>query len=303
MALGAGSGVPASLYYGFQSGLGRFGGPASNPAPRIPAQSCNWGEQTDRALFEQSFIDEPGRGIKPWAIAASFLMQCLFLAGAVLAPLVYTYEPPLGEWVRHTLLLAPPPPPPAAPQVIAMPVAPAPARFEAVLAAPTAIPESIALLRDEERSALASLRVPDLGGLPGGASGGVEDGVLGVTGALQARASLPPKPLRIGGKVQAAKIISRVSPVYPPEAAAEGIGGAVHLEAIITKAGLIREIKVLSGDPLLAASALEAVRQWRYRPTYLNGQPVEVITQIEVFFNLIQPPKPPQSEVRKKNHG
>jgi len=60
---------------------------------------------------------------------------------------------------------------------------------------------------------------------------------------------------------------------------------------------------VLSGDPLLAASALQAVRQWRYRPTYLNGQPVEVITQIEVIFNLTPPPDPPPSEVRKRNHG
>jgi protein TonB len=250
-------------------------------------------------LFEQSFIDEPGGGVKPWTILASFLMQCLFLTGAAVAPLIYNYDPPVGEWVRHTLLLAPPPPPPVAPKTVSRPVAPAPERFETLLAAPTAIPENVALVRSEERSALASLQVPNLSGMRGGA-GGVEDGVLGVTGAMQTRLSLPPKPLRVGGKVQAAKIISRLSPVYPPEAVEQGISGVVHLEAVISAAGLIRQIKVLSGDPLLAASALDAVRQWRYRPTYLNGQPVEVITQIEVIFNLAQPPEPSKSEGGKK---
>lgn len=250
-------------------------------------------------MFEQTFIDEPGRGVKSWAIAASFLLQCLFLAAAAVAPLIYTYDPPMAEWVRRTMLLAPPPPPrAAAPQPIAKPVAPAPARFESTLAAPTAIPENVALLPDE-RSAPASLSVPDLSGVPGGSLLGAPDGVLGVTG-MQARVSLPPKPIRVGGKVQAARIVSRVSPVYPLEASEQGISGAVHLEAIITTAGLIREVKVLSGEPLLAAAAQEAVRQWRYRPTYLNGQPVEVITLIEVIFHLAQLPEPPRSDGRKK---
>jgi protein TonB len=248
-------------------------------------------------LFEQSFIDETGRGVKPWAIAASFLAQCLFLTGAALAPLVYSYDPPVGEWVRHALLLAPPPPSPAAPKTIAGPAAPAPARFESTFAAPAAIPNEIALIADEERSALASMRAPELG-VPGGTAGGIADGVLGVTG-MQNRMTLPPKPIRVGGKVQAAKIISQASPVYPLEAVEQGISGKVHLEAIISAAGVIREVKVLSGDPLLATSALEAVKQWRWRPTYLNGQPVEVITQIEVTFRLTKP-EPEAVEKGKK---
>jgi protein TonB len=250
-------------------------------------------------LFEQTFIDEPGRGVKSWAIAVSFLVQCLLLAAAAVAPLIYTYDPPVGEWVRRTMLLAPPPPPrSAAPAPISRPAAPAPARFESMLVAPTAIPENAALLSDD-RSTLASLQVPDLGGVLGGSLHGSQDGVLGVTG-MQAKVSLPPKPVRVGGKVQAARIVYRVSPVYPLEASEKGISGAVHLEAIITTAGVIREVKVLSGEPLLAASAQEAVRQWRYRPTYLNGQPVEVITLIEVIFHLAQLPEPPRSDGRKK---
>ncbi len=247
-------------------------------------------------MFEQTFIDEPGGGVKTWAVAASFLMQCLLLTAAVVMPLLFSYNPPMGDWVRHALLLAPPPPPlPAAPRPATQPVAPAPARFDAVLAAPTAIPQNVALVKNDERSSLAGLRAPDLGGVRGGA-GGVPDGVLGVTGSMTG--IVPPKPLRLGGKVQAAKIVSQVRPMYPPEAAEQGIGGTVKLEAIITATGTIREIKVLSGEPLLADSALEAVRQWRYRPTYLNGQAVEVITQIEV--NFVAAPIEPQDKNHKK---
>jgi protein TonB len=254
--------------------------------------------ETTDPLFEQSFIDAPGRGVKPWTIAVSFLAQCLFLTGAVVAPLFYSYNPPIGEWVRHTLLLSPPPPPVAAAKIIARPVAPAPARFESTLVAPAAIPQEIALVADQDRPALGSLRALDLGQIGGTTSGGVADGVLGVAG-MQARVSLPPKPIRIGGKVQAAKIILQASPVYPREAVEQGISGKVHLEAIISTAGIIREVKVLDGDPLLAASALEAVRQWRWRPTYLNGQPVEVITQIEVTFSLTKPEPPPSDDGNK----
>jgi protein TonB len=72
--------------------------------------------------------------------------------------------------------------------------------------------------------------------------------------------------------------------------------GVVELDAIINRQGLIREVKVLSGDPLLTASAVKAVEQWRYRPTLLNGVPVEVIIRIEINFKFTEPPK----EVKKR---
>ena len=97
---------------------------------------------------------------------------------------------------------------------------------------------------------------------------------------------LPGKPIPIGGNVQSAKLIRRTAPVYPAEAVESLISGVVRLEAIINKEGFIRELRVLSGNPLLAASAVEAVEQWRYKPTLLNRQPVEVITRIEVIFKL-----------------
>ena len=96
----------------------------------------------------------------------------------------------------------------------------------------------------------------------------------------------PPKVIRVGGNVQAANILSRINPVYPPLAKQARISGTVKLEGIIARDGTVQQLKVLSGHPLLAPAALHAVKQWRYRPTHLNGDPVEVIAPIEVHFIL-----------------
>jgi protein TonB len=103
----------------------------------------------------------------------------------------------------------------------------------------------------------------------------------------------PPKPhqsgpLRVGGNVQAARIVNRVQPVYPPLARQTRISGTVRLHAIIGKDGAIKELEVLNGHPLLQQAALDAVRQWRYQPTLLNGEAVDVDTTIDVIFSLNQ---------------
>ncbi len=94
--------------------------------------------------------------------------------------------------------------------------------------------------------------------------------------------------LRIGGNVQQTKLVSQVRPVYPPDAKLQRVQGLVQLSAVIAKDGTIQTLEVISGDPLLVPSALEAVRQWRYQPTLLNGDPVEVITQIDINYTLSQ---------------
>jgi TonB family protein len=100
-------------------------------------------------------------------------------------------------------------------------------------------------------------------------------------------ASLEPI-IRVGGNVQSAKLRRQPRPVYPPEAKAERVQGAVHLMAIIAADGTVKKLEVIDGHPLLVQSALEAVRQWEYEPTYLNGEPVEVQTQIDVNYTLAQ---------------
>ena len=90
----------------------------------------------------------------------------------------------------------------------------------------------------------------------------------------------------LGGQVEAAKLIYKPTPDYPPLAKMARIQGSVRLEAIIAKDGTIQDLKVLSGHPLLVKAALDAVKQWRYQPTLLNGEPVEVVTEIDVNFTL-----------------
>jgi periplasmic protein TonB len=92
--------------------------------------------------------------------------------------------------------------------------------------------------------------------------------------------------LQISGGVQQAMLIRRIEPTYPPLAIQIRHEGTVRLHAIISTDGSIQSLEVLSGDPLLIQSALAAVRQWRYRPTILNGQPVEVDTEITVIYSL-----------------
>jgi protein TonB len=161
--------------------------------------------------------------------------------------------------------------------------------------APTVIPKTIAQIRDEPNVPQAAA-VGVVGGVPGGMFGGTPGGVLGsiITGAAAAPPPPPPpqaatpKRIRVGGQVEKAKGIFQPTPEYPPLAKMARIQGTVRLEAIISRDGTIQDLKVLSGHPLLVKAALEAVQRWRYQPTLLNGEPVEVITEIDVNFSLAQ---------------
>lgn len=94
------------------------------------------------------------------------------------------------------------------------------------------------------------------------------------------------KRIRVQGAVESAKLIDQEAPQYPPLAKMARIQGTVRLEVLIDKDGTVQEIKVLSGHPLLIESALLAVSRWRYQPTYLNGEPVMVLTEVDVNYKL-----------------
>jgi len=95
-------------------------------------------------------------------------------------------------------------------------------------------------------------------------------------------------PIRVGGNVQQANLIKQPKPIYPPLAKAARVQGTVRFTAKIAKDGTIQELQLLSGPPLLVQAAQQAVSQWQYKPTLLNGDPVEVITTIDVNFTLSQ---------------
>lgn len=237
-------------------------------------------------MFEQAIVESAGRR-RGWSFAFSFAAQILALGLILAIPLVFTYEIPLDAWAATALLTAPPAPPPPAPppqaKITAAP--PAPDRYSEIIRQPAAIPDKVALIDDKGAapvglvSAVAGAGMP--GGLPGGLAGGVLHGM-----PSDSFAPPPPLPIRVGGRVQNARLTRRVAPEYPPEAIEAQISGKVELEAVVSFDGAIRDLKLISGHPLLAPAAVEAVRQWRYTPTRLNGQIVEVITNIEVLFNL-----------------
>jgi protein TonB len=174
----------------------------------------------------------------------------------------------------------------------------APRQFDAgKLIAPKEIPKQIAQITEEDLPPSASSGGV-VGGVPGGVPGGVAGGVIGgIIGGIPSAApppavkevkSVTPQRVRVGGNVQAANLIKKVTPVYPPLAKQARISGQVRFTAIIGKDGTIQNLQLVSGHPLLVAAAQEAVKQWIYKPTLLNGEPVEVITQIDVNFTLSQ---------------
>jgi len=128
-----------------------------------------------------------------------------------------------------------------------------------------------------------------VGGSLGGVPGGVVGGVLG--GAPPPPPPPPPRPkkvepLRVGGNVQESRILRRVDPVYPELAKRARVETTVILEVNVDEEGNVASIRVIRGHPLLDAAATEAVKQWKYSPTLLNGEPVPVIATVTVIFKL-----------------
>jgi protein TonB len=225
----------------------------------------------------------------------AYIFEALLVGVTVLIPLIYTEALPKAQLM--TFLAAPPPPPPPPPPPAAAPpkVVVKRVSVEDMMKAPTVIPKSIAQVKDEpEPPPQAAAGV--VGGVPGGVPGGSAGGVLGgIISSLGTGAAPPPPPppkaatpkrIRVGGQVEQAKWIFHPNPEYPPLAKMARIQGTVRLEAVISKDGTIQDLKVLSGHPLLVKSALDAVARWRYQPTLLNGEPVEVVTEIDVNFTL-----------------
>jgi len=222
---------------------------------------------------------------KGWAVIVSGLVQTLILGILILIPLIYTEA--LPKAMLSTLLIAPPPPPPPPPppapvKVVVKPVA----RLiqSGKLMQPRAIPKEVAVFKEAELPPDV-INNTNTGGVFGGIPGG------NMIAAAGPAAPPPPKPtaparIKQGGNVTAASIINQTRPLYPPLARQARIQGNVVLHAIIDKDGRVAQLEVISGHPLLVQSALDAVKQWRYKPTLLNGDPVEVDTTITVTFTM-----------------
>ena len=163
---------------------------------------------------------------------------------------------------------------------------------------PKVVPKDIAMIKEEELPPPAA-PAGVMGGVPGGVPGGTAGGIIGgIIGSVPGAAPPPPPPveqkkatpqrIRVGGQVQQANLIRQPKPVYPPLAKQARIQGVVRFNAVIGKDGTIQNLTLISGHPLLVPAAQEAVKQWLYKPTLLNGEPVEVATVIDVNFTLSQ---------------
>ncbi len=250
-------------------------------------------------MFEYSFVSD-GRVHRPLMVAYASLGEALFLGIAVLAPLLYVDSIPQHGLLKALLLAPVPtaPPAPAAPILAKRaPRARAPQVFNPhALTSPVVIPREVAMIEEAP-----AIEVDTTQGVPGGLPG-VPGAATGLFGDRLSVAPPPPPPpapkiaeaapappvvptrIKVGGDVQAAMLLLMIEPAYPVLAARGHIRGTVKMVAVIGTDGKIKNLSAVSGHPLLVSAALEAVERWTYRPTYLNGVPVEVITEIEVHF-------------------
>lgn len=241
-------------------------------------------------MFEDSLIESTGKlkDKRGWTTTVSFLLQIALIGVLVLLPLLFTEALPKASLT--TFLVAPPPPPPPPPPPAAEIKVIKKVTTDIVdgaLRTPTKIPDKIVKVVEEEAPAPAPSGV--FGGVPGGVPGGSAGGVLGgVLSAANASAPkiAPPQRIKVSSGVMAGNVLNKVQPQYPAIARSARISGAVILQATISKNGTIENLRVVSGHPMLRQSAIDAVRQWRYKPYYLNQEPVEVETQVTVNFNL-----------------
>jgi len=242
-------------------------------------------------MFEDSLLESGGKlkDKRGRYTSVAFLIEAVLLGIALLIPLYYTEELPKAQ--LFTFLVAPPPPLPPPPPAAAVVHVQHVVQTDIVngqLRTPTRIPKTIQkIVEDAPPPSLAVSGVQ--GGVIGGVPGGVPNGVLGsiLTSIPGPQPTLaPPKVVRVSSGVSQGNLIRKITPNYPPLARQARIQGAVVMEAMISEDGSIVDLKVISGHPMLVTAAVEAVKQWKYRPYLLNGQPVEVQTQIQVNFNL-----------------
>lgn len=222
----------------------------------------------------------------------SVLLHAAVLAAALLIPLMFTHALDL-KYFQTTYLVAPPPPPPPPPPAPAATVRPRIIHSLGELYAPRVVPKKIVIVKDQQSApqALPGVMGGVVGGVPGGVVGGVLGGILGETRAGPPPPA-PPKPAahvgpyRVGGRVQAPNLIRKVEPEYPALAREARIWGTVVIECVIDQNGDVTQLKLVSGHPLLVQAAFDAVKQWKYSPTLLNGKPVAVEMHVYVTFSL-----------------
>ena len=264
----------------------------------LPSSDIIWGPALPpKTMFSDSLLEFGAqRKRRFFATTTSLIVNCLAIVAMLIIPLAFPEALPKAQLL--TFLVAPPPPPPPPP--------PAAAEVQHVvrqiqtdmlnngaLRTPTKIPQKIQMIKEEEAPPPMPASGGVVGGVPGGIPGGQMGGVIGsVISATSSLAAVPkfvpatPQRIRISAGVTKGLLIQRIEPPYPQLARAARVQGDVVLSAVIDTNGHITNLQLVSGHPMLVPAAIAAVKQWRYKPYLLNGQPVEVETTITVIFTL-----------------
>ena len=250
-------------------------------------------------MFEQSII-LPEQTHKRWTFAASVAVEAMAVGVLMLIPLIYTDA--LGRGLVGPMRVGAPP--------IKQPIA---IQVTASSAPRARAPHTPFRLPSVLRPLAEVMRTPEIDAAPAPdcpncvVSNFPPADAVSLIGSGQGTVPLPPpptvkppetarkiktdpsppaRPVEVSRGVQEAKIIRRVIPQYPALARSARVQGTVKLMSVISKDGRIERLEVQSGHPLLVRAAVEAVQQWLYKPTLLNGEPVEVVAPIEVHFTL-----------------
>lgn len=270
------------------------------PAPEAGARLVRAAPAADGALFAEVMLEKsstrPPRRLPK--VVVSLGVHGLLLVALLLIPLYFTEAIDIHRF-NETMLVAPPaappPPPPPAVAAVARPAAelkkvlPIPGK----LMAPRVVPNQVAQTSEAPGGPDLMAGLTSGAGLPGGVLGGQPGGVLGgivggsgsyVPAALAA--SAPQAPVRVGGAIRAPRLLFRVEPAYPLLARQAKLEGSVVIDAVIDEHGNVVEMHALSGSPLLIPAAMDALRQWRYAPTLVNGQAVPVELTVTLTFRL-----------------
>lgn len=247
----------------------------------------------EATMFADSMLETSWaqRSRRSWTTLTSFALQALAIGLLLLLPLLKTVGVPLVRALPTPVSWgAPPPPSPPVPRQHVTAMVRSNVADNNLLIAPHEIPRQVAMIEETTAPPQVSFNTP---GVPGGTGDGSRDGVWKSLADAVGRAPMMPVPAPApvvlpfrSSKILEGSLIRRVQPVYPPLARAARIQGPVILAAIISKAGTIDKLQVVSGHPMLVPAAIDAVSQRRYRPYILNNEPIEVQTQITVNFVL-----------------
>ncbi len=221
-----------------------------------------------------------------WATVVSFTLQVAGVGLLLVLPLIYPRGAPRLDLKRPIFTPLPPTGPQGSPPIRTV-ARSNPNYTNQILVVPPTIPRTISAVGRQGASPSIELGI----GVPygTGAPGEANQVINSISNMSQPFVPKPPLPVAHPSRVSAMMegyLIHQVEPVYPRLARAAGVEGTVELRAVITRQGTIEKLQVLRGPPLLVKAAVDAVAEWRYRPYLLNGEPVEVDTDVTVKFSL-----------------